>query len=502
MTNRRIFFNAASSVGTVIAVSIILFVLYRYLLITIGVARLGVWSLVLAATSLTQVANFGLSGSVVKYVAKYVAVGRLDEVSSIIQTAAISVAGFIGVVLMAGYPLAQWLLRIVVPAGALPEALSILPLAFLTFWFMAISSVFLAGLDGFQRILVKNLLLTGGSVFYLVLCFVLTPKLGLKGVALARVAQDLSLLISGWILLKTRLRELPLIPHSWTPRAFREIIVYGVNFQIISFMTLCYDPLTKALLSKFGGLSSVGYYEMASRMVQQLRSLIVSANQVLVPAIADLQERLPDRIRTVYRTSCHLTYYLALPMYSMSILALPLVSRVWIGRVEREFVLFGVLLCAGWFFNTLNCPAYFANLGMGELKWNVIGHVAIALLNLALGLWLGHRFAGIGVIGGWAVALTAGSSLILISYHFRHRIPFSEIFPPSSLALTGVSIVSIFAFFFIMWFRVLPKDPVSLSALILLAFFAAILLPLSRNPMRRRLIGWIVDDMAGGRQET
>jgi O-antigen/teichoic acid export membrane protein len=502
MTKRRIFFNAASSVGSVIAISLILFVLYRYLLMTIGVARLGVWSLVLATTSLTQIANFGLSGSVVKYVAKYVAMGRLDEVSSIIQTAALSVAGFIGAVLMAGYPLARWLLRMVVPDGALPEALAILPLAFLTFWFMAISSVFLAGLDGFQRILMKNLLLTGGSVLYLVLCFVLAPRFGLRGVALARVAQDLSLLVSGWILLKTRFRELPLIPHVWTPRAFREIIVYGINFQIISFMTLCYDPLTKALLSKFGGLSSVGYYEMASRMVQQLRSLIVSANQVLVPAIADLQEKVPARIRSIYRTSYQLLFYLAVPLYSMIILALPLVSWIWIGRVERGFVLFGVFLSLGWFFNTLNVPAYFANLGMGELKWNVISHVSIALLNLALGLWLGRSFGGIGVIGGWAVALAAGSSLILLSYHFRHRIPFGELIPPSSGALTGVSLAAILAFFFMMRFRLPSKDPAFLSALILVVFFGAILIPLWRNPMRRKLAGWIVNDMAGRKQET
>jgi O-antigen/teichoic acid export membrane protein len=502
LSKPRIFLNAASSVGYIVAVSVILFILYRYLLLTIGIEQLGIWSLVLAATSITQIANFGLSGSVVKYVAKYAAMERFEEVSVIIQTAALTVAGFIGIVLLAGYPLTRWILRLVIPQSSLSLALGILPFAFVTFWFMAISSVFLAGLDGLQKIFIKNVLLVGGSTLYLLLCVALAPRYGIKGVALARIVQDLTFLLFGWVLLKTKLHGLPMVPHRWTLSTFKEIIVYGLNFQVISLMSLCYDPLTKALLSKFGGLSSVGYYEMASRLIQQLRSLIVSANQVLVPAIADLQERLPDRIRTVYRTSCHLIYYLALPMYSMSILSLPLVSRIWIGRVERGFVLFGVLLSVGWFFNTLNGPAYFANLGMGELKWNVISHVAIALFNLALGLWLGRSFGGIGVIGGWAVALAAGSSLILLSYHFRHRIPFGELIPPSSGALTGISIIAILAFFFIMRFRVPSKDPAFLSALILVVFFGAILIPLWRNPMRRRLASWIVDDMAATRQET
>jgi O-antigen/teichoic acid export membrane protein len=52
---------------------------------------------------------------------------------------------------------------------------------------------------------------------------------------------------------------------------------------------MLYDPITKALLTKFGGLSLVGYYEMANKLIYQIRSLKVSANQILVPAFADLK---------------------------------------------------------------------------------------------------------------------------------------------------------------------------------------------------------------------
>jgi hypothetical protein len=47
------------------------------------------------------------------------------------------------------------------------------------------------------------------------------------------------------------------------------------------------DPVIKALLVKFGGLSPVAYYEMAQRMVMQFRSLLVSAAQVMVPMVAN-----------------------------------------------------------------------------------------------------------------------------------------------------------------------------------------------------------------------
>jgi len=68
MQRRQILINAIMSVVQIVVIGIVLFILYRFLLNTIGVEQLGIWSLVLATTSVTQIASFGLSGSVVKFV--------------------------------------------------------------------------------------------------------------------------------------------------------------------------------------------------------------------------------------------------------------------------------------------------------------------------------------------------------------------------------------------------------------------------------------------------
>ncbi|MGC8744981.1 MAG: polysaccharide biosynthesis C-terminal domain-containing protein, partial [Verrucomicrobiia bacterium] len=57
----------------IISVGIALFFLYRFLLKTIGVEQFGIWSLVLSTTSIIGAANLGISGSIVKFVAKYIA---------------------------------------------------------------------------------------------------------------------------------------------------------------------------------------------------------------------------------------------------------------------------------------------------------------------------------------------------------------------------------------------------------------------------------------------
>lgn len=251
---------------------------------------------------------------------------------------------------------------------------------------------------------------------------------------------------------------------------------------------MLYDPVTKGLLSKFGSLSMVGYYEMASRMVQQFRALVVSANQVLFPAIADLKERDPKKVASVYRTSYQLLFYLSLPLYSLIIISLPVISELWIGHYEKIFISFGVLLTLGWFLNTLSAPAYFVNLGTGELGWNVGGHVAIGVLNAILGLLLGVYFGGTGVVAAWMLALALGSSLIYFSYNTKHKIPLIELLPRESSLLIIVSLIGAVSI-------IAVQDKTDYLCMIPSIFLMAILVALWFHPMRRRLMGWISDEL-------
>ncbi len=494
MQKRQVLINAIMSVTQIIVISGILFILYRFLLNTIGVEQLGIWSLVLATTSVTQIANFGLSGSVVKFVAKYIAQGDDEKVSAVIQTAALSIGAFITVVLVVGYPIAVWVLGLVIPDKSYTLALSILPFAFFALWLMMITGIFQAGLDGYQRIDLRSLLLMGGAILNLLLCFIMVPTYGLLGVAYARIIQNSTVLFSSGFLLKRCLPSLPIFPFKLDLSIFKEIIGYGINFQIISITQMLYDPITKALLSKFGGLPMVGYYEMANRMIQQFRALIVSANRVLVPAIADLQEKTPEKIQSVYLTSYQLLFYLALPFYSLLTVCMPIISELWIGHYESVFVIFGILLSIGWFLNTLNVPAYFTNLGTGELRWNVISHIVIALLNAGLGFILGVFYNGIGVVVAWVFSLALGSSIIYLSFHIKHKISLSELLPRSSRAIIAVCLVGVLSTLLIQHQLNYAFNTV-VDSTILFIFSIVVFITLWFHPMRKRLTGWVTNEL-------
>ena len=475
----------------IVVISGVLFILYKFLLNTIGIEQLGIWALVLATTSVTQIANFGLSGSVVKFVARYIARSESENVSGVIQTAVLSAGAFVGLFLIIGYPIAKWVLGLVIPYESLPSALTILPYAFFALWIMVITSIFQAGLDGYQRIDLRSILLMAGAVLHLFLCLKLAPAYGLMGVAYARVIQNFTILLSSWFLLKRHLPLLPIFPYKWNKGLFKEIIGYGINFQVISVTAMFYDPITKAFLSKFGGLSMVGYFEMANRMVQQFRALIVSANQVLVPAIAGLKEKAPKKIQSVYLTSYQLLFYLALPLFSLIIVCTPIISELWIGHYESVFVIFATLMAIGWLFNTLNAPSYFANLGIGELRWNVVSHMAIAFLNAGLGFLLGVFYGGIGVVVAWVFSLALGSSVVSLSYHIKYKIPLIELLPRASRKIITVCLVGVLSAFIINHELNNIFNTITRNSVILLLFLIIVFIPFWLHPMRKRLMGWV-----------
>ena len=333
------------------------------------------------------------------------------------------------------FPFFSWLLKFVIPASDLADGLAILPYTLISLWFIAVAGVFQSGLDGCQRIDLRSWILMGSSIFYLFLTVMLVPHFGFIGLAFGQVLQTGIVLVMSWILLRHELKILPLIPYRWSKRLFREMIGYGTNFQVVSIVGMMFEPVTKGLLSRYGGLPMVGYYEMASRMILQFRTMIVSANQVLVPVIAALQETTPDSIRTIYRESYRLMVYLSVPLFSGLMTAIPVISELWIGAYESTFVFFAMVLTVAWFLNILISPAYFANLGTGQLLWNTVGHVVIGVLNLILGVVLGLLYGGMGVVWGWAAALIIGSGLILLSYNAGHCIPLRDILPEESRGL-------------------------------------------------------------------
>ena len=492
MKGRQIFLNAATTVAQTLGNACVLFFLYRFLIRSVGLERLGIWSLVLATTSVITLANQGFSTSIVKFVAKYAARENAEDLATLVQTAVISVALGIGAASAGLYPVAREILHAVLPNARLAEAYAILPLAIVSLWLNILEGVLQAGLAGHQLITVCNYLEFAGGVSYLALALALVPAHGLLGLAYAQTIQGVALLLVTWHLLRRRVPRLPLMPQRWSRAMFRELGGYGFHFQLITSTQALREPVTKALITRFGGLAMTGFYDLAARWVFTFRETIVQGNQVLVPTISHLQEKDPKLISVVYRESYRLIFFLAVPVFASAALLSPLVARIWIGHYEPAFVEFAAMLAAGWLVNVLANPAYVADLGTGALKWVSIGCLVAAALNAALGFGAGARFGGVGVVAATAFSQATGYGIVLATYHLQNRVSFRQLLPRESRPVVVASLAGAAALLPLFCAAYTnPRFSAGAAKGALAILMTTIIVLMWRHPMRKQLFRWL-----------
>ncbi|MEI7997235.1 MAG: oligosaccharide flippase family protein, partial [Methylococcaceae bacterium] len=107
------------------------------------------------------------------------------------------------------------------------------------------------------------------------------------------------------------------------------------------------DPITKSLIAKFSGADSAGLFEMANQLVLKIRSLIVSANQAVVPKIAHQQKGLSEKNKLIYSENIKLVVFFSAPLFSLIFASAHVASLLLLGRLDNQFVLFIHVLSIG-----------------------------------------------------------------------------------------------------------------------------------------------------------
>jgi hypothetical protein len=121
-----------------------------------------------------------------------------------------------------------------------------------------------------------------------------------------------------------------------------------------------------------------------------------------------------------------------------------MIGVLWIGEQVEMFHVSAFLLTVGFAVNTLSAPAYFMNVGEGELRWNVWSHALLAFLTAALGFTLGDSFGAIGVVVAAVAALVSSSLVTVLAYHWRNGLPLS-VFVPDGMRGFFVGMISVLA---------------------------------------------------------
>ena len=478
---RRTVRNAASSVVQLVVATLTLFVLYRVVLDILGTAQFGIWSLVVAATSVVGLSNMGLTGSLVKYVAESDAAGDTRRLAGLVETTAISVGVLSAVLAIAGLPLMNLYFGMTLSGDAYRSAEAIVPYALLSFSLSMVTGIYQSALYGCHLIVQRNAILIFESLSFLALSVVLAPRYGLPGLVYARALQNFITLALSIAVLRRHLPVLPWIPTRWDRTLFRELLGYAASFQFVGILNLLMDPLTKGMLSRFGSLELVTYFEMGTRLISQVRGAVVNANQVLVPTYAQAGTQNPGQVTALFGRSYATIFFVTICLLGLLAASLPLVGILWLGMRQPDFIAIATILSVGWLINTLSVPAYFACLGTGAMGIVVRSHVIMAVLNLVLGLAFGRLWGGYGVVVAWSLALAAGGLAAHVEFCRRSGLGWRGWFPAQGIVLLVCCVLAVAVARLTAGGMAGGTVPALAGVLAFAALFAA---PALRNPAR------------------
>lgn len=382
-----------------------LFLIYRSVVAELGIEMLGVWSIVLATTSFGRMADLGIAAGLSRFIATARAKGDVLLAATYFWTATASIMVLMAAVAFVGYLPLHAALAVALDGDQLEAARALLPWALLTFWLLSINAALFASLLGFHRADLRAIASISGMVLQVAASFLLVKSWGLLGLAWAQISQYvLAIIISLAIL--AALRAVPK-RVALTRSAFKELMGFGIKLQIGTIANLLFEPLSKIVLGAVAGAATVGVFEMAYRMVYQVRSVAIMAFQNLVPAFAELQESAPERSLALFVRSNRIAAASATLLMSAIVIASPLISLVWLRSYSGDFVLFTCLVSLCWTVNILCAPSYFFGMATGRINANIGGQVLTGILSpvlaFILGRWGGPALAVLGVVAGKAI---------------------------------------------------------------------------------------------------
>lgn len=418
--NDRLRTNALASGAQAVVTAAILFLTYRYLLGSLSAEQFGLWALVASIAALARVGDLGLSASLSRFVAVDLAAGDRESAASVVQSATVAVALFAsGFALLVYWP-ARWLLPGVVPADFLAEARALLPFTLISLVLLMVGLTLAGALEGCQLFVRRAVVGVAGSLALLFGSMLLVPGRGVVGIGIAQVLQGIVVAALAWLLTRREFAIRRILPMRLQLADLRRIWSFGLGVQAISVTQLLVEPLAKVLMTRFGSLGETGLFELAYRITTQLRAPLVAGCQVVLPAVAALDGRDAVAVRSLHRRAFARLLPLALLGFGLLLVLWPAISLFLVGHFDRFLMIAGAALTVAWFVNTLSAPAYFVLLGRGSVRWNLLGHVVVALLTAVLCVAIGAAAGGYGVIAGYALAIVLGSLVVIAAC--RHRL--------------------------------------------------------------------------------
>ncbi|MBJ7579522.1 hypothetical protein JHC09_16745 [Devosia sp. MC532] len=404
--------NGLAALGQSVVGVVSMFLAYRLIIAHAGLERFGVWSLLLAGTALARVGDVSGGGALARFVASAKSETGLQNSRDVVHTVLLSSLFLNAIVGLAIWIGATPLLPMFIEPQYLAEAKTLIPYVAMNIVLGALSIAVTSGIDGAQRADQRAIVISVASLIFLGACWFFVPRLGVVGFAVAQLLQQAVMLVLGWIVLRRYIPLLGWFPYRWRLDVFVETTGYAIKLNAIGLIGLMFEPLAKFAFNHAGGPGLVALYELSSRLVLQVRGLIIAALTPIVPAFASYKGPQDPAFRQVLEKASTLAVIASIGATIATLVALPIVSIVILDRLSTELITLTAALTLGWSLNIFVIPIYFAAQAIGILRWNFLSHTVMAL-SVVMGVTLVGDVGPWGLVAAIVIGLTTSMLVIL-----------------------------------------------------------------------------------------
>lgn len=390
---------------TVITVPITL-LLMPYIIRHLGKEEFGIWALVGVISSYAQLSDFGITESLIKFMAEFKAREDTLRLNQLINTA-LTLYVIISIIIS---PLFVFILPFVagkilnIPGELQVKAIYVFTIAVVLFFVNMLMGVFNSLIIGFQRMghsnlinLVSTVMMACGTIFFLESGF------GLVGLIYNNVLVTVLVIFLNLRVARYLFKPMRINPFVFFSKEMcNNIFHFSWKIQVSNLAVLMILQIDRVLLSHFVGLASVSYYEVANRIASQARALVATVFNPIAPASSELQANdEKEKLAGLYRRSFK---YMAISAVPFSILIIALAHpfvRTWIGPGYEVSAVTMQLLMAAYMVNLLTGPGSWILNGINKphisMRSSLVAGVTNLVLCLLLVRWIGYYGIIIGI---------------------------------------------------------------------------------------------------------
>lgn len=446
--SRRLVRNGIASVVQSGIQIICLFLSYRILVREESVGGLGLWALIMVFNGGAALVDVSGTSALSRSLPRHGHDFKGYSVSEIVHTTLLS-SLFINLALATVFlVIAAPLLSLIIAGSELELGVKLVPWAAAILILTPLSVGTLGALDGMMRSDLRAVTSTGSVMLSLIVAWLFVPEFGLFGFAAAQAFLLLFNVVVGWLFLRGIIPALSWLPHMFRPNIFKSSVHYALRLNLIGLSTAIIDPVMRLLIGSIGGTQSLGLYELASKLVIQLRGLALAALSPTLPAFAGFAGPRSAGFQEISLKVERFGIAAGFAVLIGAAAATPLMSFVILDRVDISLVRISLVLAVGWGANVFMLSSFLAAQAQGIMRWNFWGGLLPVGGAVAAHMILSPVTDQLRALVGLSVGLAVGS-LITIWGNAHEGIGVAD--APKAVARILTAIVIALALTFLIW---------------------------------------------------